>query len=261
MRRAVAEVAGPLRRLRRPGTRSSRSGPRAPSRPRAVRSAHRYGGAGASAGAQTLRRHRARAAPRLSTAIDEFDRVLGGGVVPGSLVLLGGEPGIGKSTLLLQAAANMARTAVRSSTARARNPSTRSSRAANGSSVGSRAAVSPRRDVPRAHSRGDRPHQAGARHRRLDPDGLLAEVPVGARQHRPGARSGDATAVHGEGPERARRSSSATSPRTAASPGPRRSSTSSTRCCTSKASAIIRIASSVPSRTGSARSASWGCSR
>jgi DNA repair protein RadA/Sms len=47
---------------------------------------------------------------RLSTGIGEFDRVLGGGVVPGSLVLLGGEPGIGKSTLLLQAAANMART-------------------------------------------------------------------------------------------------------------------------------------------------------
>jgi DNA repair protein RadA/Sms len=45
---------------------------------------------------------------RLSTGIGEFDRVLGGGLVPGSLVLLGGEPGIGKSTLLLQAAALMA---------------------------------------------------------------------------------------------------------------------------------------------------------
>jgi DNA repair protein RadA/Sms len=45
----------------------------------------------------------------MSTGIGEFDRVLGGGVVPGSLVLVGGEPGIGKSTLLLQAAANMAR--------------------------------------------------------------------------------------------------------------------------------------------------------
>jgi DNA repair protein RadA/Sms len=45
---------------------------------------------------------------RMSTGISEFDRVLGGGVVPGSLVLLGGEPGIGKSTLLLQAAANFA---------------------------------------------------------------------------------------------------------------------------------------------------------
>src|SRR6185437_5507034 len=46
---------------------------------------------------------------RLSTGIGELDRVLGGGIVPGSLVLLGGEPGIGKSTLLLQAAAHVAR--------------------------------------------------------------------------------------------------------------------------------------------------------
>src|SRR6187402_3296484 len=49
------------------------------------------------------------AAERLGTGIGEFDRVLGGGIVPGSLVLLGGEPGIGKSTLLLQAAAHFAR--------------------------------------------------------------------------------------------------------------------------------------------------------
>jgi DNA repair protein RadA/Sms len=48
------------------------------------------------------------AAERLSSGIGEFDRVLGGGVVPGSLVLIGGEPGIGKSTLLLQAAAHFA---------------------------------------------------------------------------------------------------------------------------------------------------------
>jgi DNA repair protein RadA/Sms len=47
---------------------------------------------------------------RLSSGIGEFDRVLGGGIVPGSLVLLGGEPGIGKSTLLLQAAARFAET-------------------------------------------------------------------------------------------------------------------------------------------------------
>src|SRR3954469_14403257 len=47
---------------------------------------------------------------RLTTGIDEFDRVLGGGVVPGSLVLIGGEPGIGKATLLLQAAAHFANT-------------------------------------------------------------------------------------------------------------------------------------------------------
>jgi DNA repair protein RadA/Sms len=44
---------------------------------------------------------------RFSTSISEFDRVLGSGIVPGSLVLIGGEPGIGKSTLLLQAASNV----------------------------------------------------------------------------------------------------------------------------------------------------------
>jgi DNA repair protein RadA/Sms len=48
-------------------------------------------------------------AERITTGVAEFDRVLGGGVVPGSLVLLGGEPGIGKSTLLLQAAAHFAK--------------------------------------------------------------------------------------------------------------------------------------------------------
>ncbi len=46
---------------------------------------------------------------RLVTGIEEFDRVLGGGVVPGSLVLLGGDPGIGKSTLLLAALERLAR--------------------------------------------------------------------------------------------------------------------------------------------------------
>jgi DNA repair protein RadA/Sms len=45
---------------------------------------------------------------RASTGISEFDRALGGGLVPGSATLLGGDPGIGKSTLLLQAAANLA---------------------------------------------------------------------------------------------------------------------------------------------------------
>jgi DNA repair protein RadA/Sms len=45
---------------------------------------------------------------RLPVAIDEFSRVLGGGVVPGSVVLIGGDPGIGKSTLLLQVALDLA---------------------------------------------------------------------------------------------------------------------------------------------------------
>ena len=47
--------------------------------------------------------------PRVSTGIGEFDRVLGGGIVKGSLILVGGDPGIGKSTLLLQMCANLSR--------------------------------------------------------------------------------------------------------------------------------------------------------
>ncbi|MBK7331878.1 MAG: DNA repair protein RadA [Betaproteobacteria bacterium] len=47
----------------------------------------------------------ARENPRVPSGLDEFDRVLGGGLVPGGVILLGGDPGIGKSTLLLQAGA------------------------------------------------------------------------------------------------------------------------------------------------------------
>src|SRR2546421_10991064 len=74
----------------------------------AVTTGHRYALASATS-AQLYAGIKLENHSRLSTGIDEVDRVLGGGVVPGSLVLLGGEPGIGKSTLLLQAAANMAR--------------------------------------------------------------------------------------------------------------------------------------------------------
>jgi DNA repair protein RadA/Sms len=54
-----------------------------------------------------LREIPASATPRLATGIPELDRVLGGGLVPGSVVLLGGEPGVGKSTLALQLAAGL----------------------------------------------------------------------------------------------------------------------------------------------------------
>jgi DNA repair protein RadA/Sms len=52
-------------------------------------------------------------AARMRTGIGELDRVLGGGLVPGSLVLIGGEPGVGKSSLLLQALASLAATGAR----------------------------------------------------------------------------------------------------------------------------------------------------
>jgi DNA repair protein RadA/Sms len=63
------------------------------------------GGAAGEPGA--LSEVSAQATPRLATGMPELDFVLGGGIVPGSLVLVGGEPGIGKSTLLLQAAARV----------------------------------------------------------------------------------------------------------------------------------------------------------
>jgi len=70
---------------------------------------NRYSQFGAGSNAKLYAEVETANALRLSTGIGEFDRVLGGGVVPGSLVLLGGEPGIGKSTLLLQAAGHFAR--------------------------------------------------------------------------------------------------------------------------------------------------------
>jgi DNA repair protein RadA/Sms len=59
--------------------------------------------AGETGRLQTLADISPRESPRVPTGIDEFDRVLGGGLVPGGVVLIGGDPGIGKSTLLLQA--------------------------------------------------------------------------------------------------------------------------------------------------------------
>ncbi|MFN3594058.1 MAG: DNA repair protein RadA [Thiobacillaceae bacterium] len=61
----------------------------------------------ATGGIQRLTEVQARETARLATGLTEFDRVLGGGMVEGGVVLLGGDPGIGKSTLLLQALAAM----------------------------------------------------------------------------------------------------------------------------------------------------------
>ena len=61
--------------------------------------------AGDSGRLQTLADVQPRESARVPTGIEEFDRVLGGGLVPGGVVLIGGDPGIGKSTLLLQALA------------------------------------------------------------------------------------------------------------------------------------------------------------
>lgn len=69
-----------------------------------------YAGGTASAQVQTLADISLSDLPRFSSGAGEFDRVLGGGFVPGSVVLIGGSPGAGKSTLLLQTLCNLART-------------------------------------------------------------------------------------------------------------------------------------------------------
>ncbi|MEO1750679.1 DNA repair protein RadA [Thiofaba sp. EF100] len=65
----------------------------------ALRRGGQYAGA---EGARRLGEVKLEKTPRQATGLDELDRVLGGGLVPGSVILLGGDPGIGKSTLLLQ---------------------------------------------------------------------------------------------------------------------------------------------------------------
>jgi DNA repair protein RadA/Sms len=64
---------------------------------------------GKAAGTVRLRDVSAEDGERISTGFGELDRVLGGGIVPGSLILFGGDPGIGKSTLLLQVAERISR--------------------------------------------------------------------------------------------------------------------------------------------------------
>lgn len=69
-----------------------------------------YAGGAAGNPVQTLAEIALQDVPRFSSGTGEFDRVLGGGLVPGSVVLIGGHPGAGKSTLLLQTLCNLART-------------------------------------------------------------------------------------------------------------------------------------------------------
>jgi DNA repair protein RadA/Sms len=73
----------------------------------AVAASGRAGGVGARAAVVDAAAVDARPEAHHASGIGELDRVLGGGVVPGSVVLIGGDPGIGKSTLLLQAAASL----------------------------------------------------------------------------------------------------------------------------------------------------------
>lgn len=73
----------------------------------AAQSEHRFAPLASSSTLRSLSDVEALELPRIPTGITEFDRVLGGGLVAGAVVLIGGDPGIGKSTLLLQALVSM----------------------------------------------------------------------------------------------------------------------------------------------------------
>ncbi len=70
---------------------------------------HRYQALAKTQPVATLAQIEATEVARLPSGVDELDRVLGGGLVAGGVVLIGGDPGIGKSTLLLQALDSLAR--------------------------------------------------------------------------------------------------------------------------------------------------------
>ena len=181
--------------------------------------------------------------PGSAWACDELDRVLGGGLVPGSVVLVGGEPGIGKSTLLLQAAAGVAGgwfgplCQRRGVGGQVRLRATRLGLVDG--PAGERVRV-----VAEIVDRPDRRPGPGERPSLLIVDSIqtatVDELDGAGRQRRPGPRIGPAPDGAGQGqrgrrcrrtgPGRSPWCSSATSPRTARWPARRRSSTWSTRC-------------------------------
>ncbi|GHA64469.1 DNA repair protein RadA [Formosimonas limnophila] len=73
-------------------------------------SANRFASLAPASSVQSLSDINAADVPRFSSEVAEFDRVLGGGLVPGAVILIGGDPGIGKSTLLLQSLAALSKT-------------------------------------------------------------------------------------------------------------------------------------------------------
>jgi predicted ATP-dependent serine protease len=87
---------------------------------------HRFESLAPTVKLQTLSEIEARDVERIATGIGEFDRALGGGLVAGGVVLIGGDPGIGKSTLLLQALSHLSSARTRCFTSAARNPASRS---------------------------------------------------------------------------------------------------------------------------------------
>ena len=190
------------------------------------------------------------------TRIPELDRVLGGGLVPGSVTLIGGEPGIGKSTLLLQALAAMAGAAHRCLLVSAEESAQQvRMRAERLGALHPRLWLLSETELPAILTALDEVAPAvvviDSIQTVFDPD--LSSPPA------PSPRCGSAPTAWCGWPRSATWPWSwwATSPRTAAWPGPGCSSTWSTPSCPSRASATTPSASCGPPSTGSGRATSW----
>ena len=239
LRRRLWPLAGQVRRLRRVEHASSRKAP----------SAARPAGPGRSA-----RKGRVFAleplagetqdAPRLASGIAELDRVTGGGFVRGSVLLIGGDPGIGKSTLLIQAAAALARAGHRAVYISGEEAVAQVRLRAERLGLAERRSNS--RPRPRSRTSSRRCQQGRRRGSIVidfDPDHVDRHGRIRARHGHPGARLGAGADPLRQALRRRRSSWSAMSPRTARSPARAWSSTWSTRCSRSKAKARTSSAS------------------
>ena len=233
----------------------------------AARAARRRRPAGAARASprstpRRLREVQADAVQRLATGIGELDRVLGGGLVPGSLVLIGGSPGIGKSTLTAMALGPPG--------GRRAPHALRVRRGVRGAGRAARAAAG-RRRARRARRGRDRPRRGrGHAARRERPEVCVVDsvqtlhaagLDAGRGLRGAGARGGRPRGAAWPRVRGSRSCSSATSTRRARWPARGCSSTSSTACCSSRASASAPTACCARTRTASARPTSWACSR
>lgn len=214
------------------------------------------GAKGASAFTQPQRLRDVSTTPlaRWRTGMPELDFVVGGGFVPGSLTLIGGEPGIGKSTLLLQAAGRLEQVGKVVLYASGEESTEQLAVAGGATRRRRRCGARHRGNATRGHSRGKLPPSrptcwCSTRSRRFPR--TCSRVPPGTSAR---CVSAPASSCAMRRPRARRCWWWDMSPRAAALRVPRPWSTSSTRCSTSRVRRPSTTACSGPPRTGSARS-------
>ncbi len=197
--------------------------------------------------------------PRLATGSAELDRVLGGGLVPGSVTLIGGDPGIGKSTLMLQAAAalNSAGPVLYATGEESLKQVALRARRLGLESAAARLIAETQ--VEQIVAAASSPQGARA-HRRFDPDDVFGAHRGRARRRIAAARMHRRIGPLRQGAAAPRYCWWVMSPRRARSPDRACSSTWSIRCCISRATPAAASGCCVRSRTASAPPMRSACS-